>query len=210
MPDTQQPTLYHGSPSRSSTILWMLEEVGTPYDVQLLDLTAGDQLKPAFLAINPMGKVPALAHRGMVVTEVPAICAYLADAFPAAGLAPKLDDPARGTYLRWLVFSTAAFEPAVITRAMKWEGGRRAMLGYGDFDTTMETAAAAVRAGPWLLGEHFSAADVTLGAQIRWTTQFKLIPDKPEFAAYIARLEARPALQRATTRDAEFAKAKGA
>ena len=207
---TDIPILYHASPSRSSAILWMLEEIGQPYEVRLIDTKAGAQLGPAFMAINPMGKVPALAHRGVVVTEVPAICAYLADAYPSAGLAPALADPARGPYLRWLVFSTAAFEPAVISRAMKWEGGQRAMLGYGDFDTTMTTAAGALRPGPWLLGEKFSAADVAFGAQIRWTSLFKLIPERPEFQAYIARLEARPALQRANAKDQAFTQAKGA
>ncbi len=203
----QKPTLYHSPNTRSATILWMLEEIGAPYDVAIVDINSGAQLQPPYLAINPMGKVPALAHRGEIVTEVPAICAYLADAFPQANLAPALDDPRRARYLRWLVFSTAAFEPAVITKAMKWEGGSRAMLGYGDFDTTMTTAAAAIGNGPWLLGDTFSAADVALGSQIRWASLFKLIPEKPEFQAYVARLSARPAMLRSLAKDAEFAKA---
>ena len=210
MTTSDKPLLYHASPSRSSTILWMLEEIGQPYDVELLDLKAGDNLKPAYLATNPMGKVPALRHRGEIVTEVPAICAYLADAYPEAKLAPSPNSSKRAPYLRWLMFSTASFEPAVISKAMKWEGGQRAMLGYGDFDTTMTTAAAAIAKGPWLLGDMFSAADVALGAQIRWTMQFKLIPEKPAFLAYIDRLNARPALQRANAKDAEFAKGKSA
>ena len=210
MTTADKPLLYHASPSRSSTILWMLEEVGQPYDMELLDLKAGDNLKPAFLAINPMGKVPALSHRGEIVTEVPAICAYLADAYPQAGLAPAFNSPKRAPYLRWLMFSTASFEPAVISKAMKWEGGQRAMLGYGDFDSTMNTAAVAIATGPWLLGGTFSAADVALGAQIRWTMQFKMIPEKAEFLAYVARLNARPALQRANAKDAALAKSTSA
>jgi glutathione S-transferase len=195
-------TLYHASPSRSSITLWMLEELGQPYDIHRLDLTKGENLEPAYLAVNPMGKVPALRHGDVVITEGAAICTYLADEFPAAKLNVPVGDPRRGIYLKWLFFGPSCIEPAVIDRAApRKEEPRRAMLGYGDFDTTMNTVAAAVEKGPWILGEQFTAADVTIGATIRWGMMFKLIPERPEFTAYAARIAARPAAQRAEQKD---------
>ena len=199
-------TLYHASPSRSSIVLWMLEELGQPYDVKLIKLSEGDNLKPGFLAINPMGKVPALAHKGTVITEAAAICTYLADEFPQAKLNVPVGTPARGVYLKWLFFGPGCVEPAMIDRAApRKEEARRGMLGYGTFDTTMDTVAGAIAKGPWLMGEQFTAADVIVGSTIRWGTMFKLIPERPEFAAYMARIAARPAAQRAEAKDKEFA-----
>jgi glutathione S-transferase len=199
-------TLYHASPSRSSIALWMLEEVGQPYDIHLLSLSKGDNLKPDYLAINPMGKVPALKHGDTVITEVAAICTYLADAFPEAKLNVPIGTPRRGVYLKWLFFGPGCIEPAVIDRAApRKEEARRAMLGYGDFDTTMNVVAKAVEKGPWLMGEQFTAADVVIGANIRFGTMFKMIPERPEFAAYSARIAARPAAQRAEAKDKELA-----
>jgi glutathione S-transferase len=196
-------TLYHASPSRSSVILWMLEELAEPYDIKLLKLSEGDQQKPDYLAINPMGKVPALKHNGVVVTEAAAICTYLADAFPQKKL--NVPDPRRGPYLKWLFFGPSCFEPAVIDRAApRKEEARRAMLGYGDFDTTMNVVAKAVEKGPWILGDQFTAADVVIGSNVRWGTMFKLVPERPEFAAYSARVAARPAAQRAEAKDKEL------
>jgi len=200
-------TLYHASPSRSSIVLWMLEELGEPYDLHLLSLSNGEQLKPDYLAINPMGKVPALKHGDTVITEVAAICTYLADEFPNAKLSIPIGTPRRGLYLKWLFFA-ACFESAVIDRAApRKEEPRRAMLGYGDFDTTMNVAAKAVEKGPFLMGDQFTAADVVIGSNIRWGTMFKLVPERPEFAAYAARLAARPAAQRAEAKDKELAAA---
>ena len=199
-------TLYHASPSRSSVVLWMLEELGQPYDVKLLKLSEGDNLKPDYLAVNPMGKVPALDHRGTIVTEVAAICTYLADEFPQAKLAVPIGTPARGVYLKWLFFGPGCFEPAMIDRAApRKEEARRGILGYGSFDTTMDVVAKAVEKGPWLMGEQFTAADVVIGANIRWGTMFKLIPERPEFTAYSARIATRPAAQRADAKDKNFA-----
>jgi len=199
-------TLYHASPSRSSVVLWMLEELGQPYDVKLLKLSEGDNLKADYLAINPMGKVPALDHKGTIITEVAAICTYLADEFPQAKLTIPIGTPRRGVYLKWLFFGPGCFEPAVIDRAApRKEEARRAMLGYGTFDTTMDVVAKAVAKGPWLMGEQFTAADVVIGANIRWGTMFKLIPERPEFTAYAARIAARPAAQRAEAKDKDFA-----
>jgi glutathione S-transferase len=199
-------TLYHASPSRSSIALWMLEEIGQPYDIHLLKLSEGDNLKPDYLAINPMGKVPALRHGDTVITEVAAICTYLADEFPAAKLNIPVGTPQRGVYLKWLFFGPGAFEQAVVDKAApRRDPLRRAMLGYGDFDMTMDTVAAAVARGPWLMGEQFTAADVVIGANVRWGMMFKIVPERPEFTAYAARIAARPAAQRAEAKDKTMA-----
>ena len=195
-------TLYHAAPSRSSIVLWMLEEVGEPYDVKLLKLSEGDNLKPDYLAINPMGKVPALRHGDMVMSEVAAICTYLADAFPDKNLNVPIGDPRRGPYLKWLFFGPGCFEPAMTDRAApRKEPARRAMLGYGDFDTTMNVVAKAVEQGPWLMGEQFTAADVVIGANVRFGMMFKMVPERATFLDYAARIAKRPAAQRAEAKD---------
>jgi len=200
-------TLYHAAPSRSSVTHWMLEEIGEPYDIHLLHLSTGENLKPDYLAVNPMGKVPALKHNDVVITENAAICTYLADAFPKAKLNVPVGDPRRGVYLKWLFFGPSCVEPAVIDRAApRKEEARRAMLGYGDFDTVMNVLAKAVAPGPFLMGEQFTAADVVIGSGLRWGTMFKLIPERKEFMDYIARFADRPALKRATAKDDELAK----
>jgi glutathione S-transferase len=198
-------TLYHASPSRSSVVLWMLEELGEPYDLKLLKLSEGDNLKPDYLAINPMGKVPALKHKDTIITEVAAICTYLADEFPDKKLNIPVGTPRRGVYLKWLFFGPGCLEPAVIDRAApRKEEARRGMLGYGDFDTAMNVVAQAVGMGPWLMGEQFTAADVVIGANIRWGMIFKLLPERKEFTDYAARIAARPAAQRAEAKDKEL------
>ena len=159
-------TLYHAAPSRSSITRWMLEEIGEPYDIHLLSLNKGDNRAPEFLAVNPMGKVPALKHGDVVITEAAAICAYLADEFPRAKLNVPVGDPRRGVYLKWLFFGPSCIEPAIIDRAApRKEEARRGMLGYGDFDTVMDVVAKAVSKGPYLLGEQFTAADVVIGSR---------------------------------------------
>lgn len=198
-------TLYHIAPSRSSIVLWMLEEIGEPYDLHVLRMSKEEQRKPDYLAVNPMGKVPALKHGDTVITEVAAICTYLADAFPQAGLNIPIGTPRRGAYLKWLFFAPGCLEPAVTDRAApRKEEARRAMLGYGDFDTTMNVVAQAVEKGPFLMGEQFTAADVVIGANIRWGMIFKLIPERKEFTDYVARFAGRPALKRATAKDEEI------
>lgn len=199
-------TLYHAAPSRSSIVLWMLEEIGVPYEVHLLSLQDGDNRKPDYLAVNPMGKVPALRHGDSVITESAAICTYLADAFPDAKLNVPVGNPHRGVYLKWLFFGPGCLEPAVTDRAFpRKEEPRRGVLGYGDFDSVMDVLAQAVVKGPFLMGDQFTAADVVIGANIRWGMHFKMIPERPEFAAYVARLSARPAFQRAEAKDKELA-----
>jgi glutathione S-transferase len=201
-------TLYHAAPSRSSIVRWMLEEVGEPYDVHLLSLKNGEQRAPGYLAINPMAKVPALQHGDAVITEAAAICTYLADEFPKARLNVPVGDPRHGVYLKWLFFGPSCIEPAMLDRAFpRKEEARRAALGYGDFDTVMEVTAKAVAGGPYLMGEQFTAADVVIGSTLRWGMLFKLLPERPEFTAYVARLAQRPALQRATKKDEELAAA---
>jgi glutathione S-transferase len=198
---SEKIVLHHGAPSRSSTVLFMLEEVGAPYELRVLDLQAGEQLKPAFLAINPMGKVPTIEHAGAVITEVGAICTYLADAFPAAGLAPPIGDPLRGPYLRWMFFQGNCLEPAMIDHAMKREPGRRGMMPYGDYETTVGTLEKAIENGSWFLGERYSAADVYVGSAIAWGLQFKLLPERDAFKRYAERLRQRPACLRAVAID---------
>jgi glutathione S-transferase len=205
-----QLTLYHASPSRSSVTLWMLEEIGEPYDIKMLDLGKGDQQRPDYLAINPMGKVPAIKHGDAVVSESAAICTYLADAFPRAGLNVPIGDPRRGAYLKWLFFGPGVLEPAVTDRAFpRKEEPRRGTLGYGDFETVMNVLSKAVTPGPFLLGEQFTAADVLIGANIRWGMLFKLIPERKELVDYVARLAARPALARSQAKDAELKQQNG-
>ncbi len=201
-------TLYHAAPSRSSVVRWMLEELGEPYDLVLLSLAKEDQRKPEYLAINPMGKVPSLKHGDAVVTEVAAICTYLADEFPHARLNIPVGDPRRGPYLKWLFFSPTCIEAAVLDKAApRKETPRRGMVGYGDFDTVMDVVGKGVARGPYLMGDQFSAADVVVGSMLRWGMMFNLLPERPEFRAYVDRLEQRPALQRATGLDRELAAA---
>jgi glutathione S-transferase len=202
---TSNLTLYHAAPSRSSTVLWMLEELGQPFELVVLDMKKSEQREPVYLAVNPMGKVPAVKHGDTIITESAAICTYLADEFPAAKLAPSIGDPARGTYLRWMFFHGSAFEPAVIDHALKREPGSRQMLPYGDYDTTMNVLAGALVKGPYLLGDTFSAADVQMGSNLRWTMQFGIVPQRPEFVRYVELLKQRPALMRAMARDEQLA-----
>ena len=201
--------LYHASPSRSSIVLWMLEELGEPYELEVLSLKNGDQLKPAYLAVNPMGKVPTLVDQGVAITEVAAICCHLADKYPKAGLAPAINDPLRGPYLHWLFWAPSCLEPAIIDHHLKRAPGPRGMMGWIDYETTMDILAAGIAKGPWIMGERFTAADVVVGAGVNWGLMFGTIPKRPEFEAYAERLRARPAMQRQMARDAEIGKAAG-
>ena len=205
-------TLYHAAPSRSSVTRWMLEEVGEPYDIHFLSLSKGDNRASDYLAVNPMGKVPALKHGDTVITEAAAICAYLADEFPQAGLNIPVGDPRRGTYLKWLFFGPSCVEPAITERAFpRQEPPARSTLGFGDFDTVVDVLAkAAAAASPYLLGNRFTAADVVIGSGLRWGTMFKLLPERAEFKPYMATLAERPALRRATEKDAALQKAQEA
>jgi glutathione S-transferase len=202
-------TFFHAPNSRSGATRILLEELGAPYDLHVLNLKQNEQRAPAYLAVNPMGKVPAIVHDDALVTEQPAIFIHLADLFPEAGLAPALGDPLRGPYLRWLAFYGSSFEPAINDVAMKREPAPPVMCPYGDFDTMLATLTRQLRAGPYLLGERFSAADVLWGTALGWTTMFKLVPELPEVMAYIDRVSSRPAARRAAAADAQLAAAQG-
>jgi len=197
--------LYHAAPSRSSAVRWMLEEIGEPYDIHFLTLSKGEHLTEEYKAINSMGKVPALRHRDVVLTEGAAICTYLADEFPAARLNIPIGDPKRGPYLKWLFFGPSCIEPAIIDRAKpRKEEPRRGMLGYGDFDSVVEVTRQTVAGGEYLMGEQFTAADVVVGSTIRFGLMFAMLPPIPEFTAYVGRLSERPALQRTIALDQEL------
>ena len=197
-PSDDEIVFYTNPMSRGRIARWMLEEVGCPYRTVVLDY--GTTMKaPDYLAINPMGKVPTVTWRGVTVTECAAICVWLADAFPAADLAPALDDPARGTYLRWLFFAAGPLEAAVTAKALGLlaPADKARMAGYGSFDQVVDTLERAVTPGPWILGDRFSAADVYVGSQIMWGLQFGTLPACDAFKAYAARLSGREAAVRA-------------
>jgi glutathione S-transferase len=205
-----QLTLYHASPSRSSIVHWMLEELGEPYKLEVLNLRAGDQRKPAYLAINPMGKVPTLKDGDVVVSEVAAICCYLADTYPKAKLAPPIGDKRRGDYLKWLFYGPSCLEPAMIDKALNRPPAPRTTAGWADYDTVIEVLRSAVGAREYLLGEQFTAADIIIGSGLRWGMLFKMFPDLPEFVTYVDRLKARPAMQRQLAKDEVLAKQQSA
>jgi glutathione S-transferase len=195
--------LYTNPMSRGRIARWMLEEIGQPYRTEIVGFDGANRA-PDFLAINPMGKVPTLLHGATVVTEAAAICAYLADAFPEAGLAPPLGAAARGPYFRWLFFAAGPVEAAVSAKALNLLAPpeRSSMVGYGSFEQAVDVLEhAADSASPWLLGEAFSAADVYVGSQIAWGLMFKSLPARPAFIAYVERLQTREAWQRATRID---------
>lgn len=192
---TQELIFYTNPMSRGQIARWMLEEVGAPYETVVLDYAASMKA-PDYLAINPMGKVPAIVHGGRTVTECAAICAYLADAFPAANLAPALDQ--RHAYYRWLLFAAGPVEAAVTNKAMGFvvPEGRERTAGYGTFEDTIDALETAISGNAWICGDQFTAADVYVGSQIDWGLSFNSIPSRPSFEAYAARLRDRPAYKR--------------
>ena len=195
---------FHAPNTRSSGTRILLEELGAPHELRAVNMKAGEQRKPAFLAVNPMGKVPAILHRGELVTEQVAIFLYLADLFPNAGLAPARDDKLRGPYLRWMAYYGSSFEPAVVDRALKREAGPLAMVPYGDYDTMLKTVTDQLGKGPYLLGERMTAADVLWGTALRWTTMFKLVPEMPVIMDYVKRVSGRPAVTKVGELDAKL------
>jgi len=199
-------TLFHAPQSRSSGSLILLEELGAPYELCVLNLKAGEQRGPAYLAINPLGKVPALTHGDALITEQVAIFLYLADLFPRAGLAPAIGDPLRGPYLRWMAFYAACYEPALVDKAMKREQAPLAMSTYGDWDTMLGAVISQLSKGPYILGERFSAADLLWGGGLGWGRMFGVVPsEEPTIAAYVERVTTRPAFVRVSAQDVERA-----
>ena len=197
-------TFYHSPQSRSAGTLFLLEELGADYDMRVLDLQKGEQRQSGYLAVNPMGKVPAIVHDGALVTEQGAVYTYLADLYPEAGITPAIGDALRGPYLRWLFFYGSSFEPALVDRSQKREPAPPATSPYGDYDTMLKTLFDQLARGPYLLGDRFTAADVLWGSALRWTTMFKLVPETPTVKAYVERVTSRPAAQRAAKKDAEI------
>lgn len=198
-------TFYTNPQSRGRIVRWMLEEVGAPYRTEVVEF--GQPMKAEeYRAINPMGKVPAVVHKGSVVTEAAAICAYLADAFPDAGLAPP--PSARAAYYRWLFFAAGPVEASVTNKALQVRipDEKQGMVGYGNPDLVIQTLAAAVADRPYIAGDSFSAADVYLGAQIGWGMQFGTMPKEPSFEKYWKGLSERPACKRAAELDDQLLK----
>jgi glutathione S-transferase len=199
-------TFYTNPMSRGRIVRWMLEEVGRPYRTEVVAF--GPAMKAAsYLAINPMGKVPALVHGETVVTEAGAICAYLADAFPEAELAPAPQDPLRGAYYRWLFFAAGPIEAAATNKALGVvvPAERKGLVGYGSLEAVTDTLEAAVRGRDVLVGDRFTAADLYLGAQVGWLMDFGVIERRPEIDRYVAGLRRRPAAIRASKMDDELA-----
>ena len=193
-------TLYTNPMSRGRIARWMLEEVGTDYTVEMLGY-GGTMKADAYLAINPMGKVPAIVHDGNVVTECAAICAYLAEAFPDAGLAPTADE--RADYYRWMFFAAGPLEQAVTNRSLGVTPSdeQQRMVGYGDYDRVVAVLETAVSAHSYIAGDRFTAADVYVGSHLMWGTQFGTLPKLDAFMTYLARLADRPAHLRASELD---------
>lgn len=196
--------------SRGRIARWMLEELGRPYKAEILDY-ATTMKAPAYLAINPMGKVPAIRHGDRVVTECAAICAYLADVFPEAQLAPPPGDPARAPYYRWMFFAAGPLEAAVTDKALGVEvpEERRRMVGYGSFAQVMDALESAVSGDGYITGPRFTAADVYVGAQVGWGLLFGTIEKRPAFERYWERIRNRPAALRAKAIDDALANAPG-
>ncbi len=198
---------YHNPQSRGRIAHWMLEEVGVPYQTELLRFDRGEHKQPQYLAVNPMGKVPAIKHGDTVVTEAAAICAYLADTFPSANLAPPTSSRERGTYYRWMFFGAGCVEPALVDRMFKRPPvDRPGALGYGSYDDTLNALEKAITVGPWILGERFSAADVYVGSEIAWGMMAKAIEPRKPFQEYVARCGERPAFKRAAAQDEKYMK----
>jgi glutathione S-transferase len=209
MATTLPITLFHSPQTRSSSTLTLLEELHAPYTLHGLNMKAGEQRGSAYLAINPMGKVPAILHGDTLITEQVAIGIYLADLFPEAGITPAIGSARRGPYLRWYVFYAACFEPAVVDKALKREPGPAPMMPYGDVDTTLKVIVAQLTKGPWLLGDEFTAADVLWGAALTWMTGFGLVEAVPPIKAYVENWKARPSVSKVAQIDADLLKAQG-
>ncbi len=186
----------------------MLEEIGVPYELRFVDFMKGDQKAPDVVALNPMGKLPVLTDGEAVVTEGAAIGLYLADRYAYGKLAPKVDEPARGTYLRWSLFAPSVIEPGSMAKAAKWEF-KPGQAGWGSYEEMIHAMEKALEGRDFLLGDSFSMADAIFGGTVRFMLQFKMIEPKPIFTAYAERLSARPALQRADAKNAQIAAERG-
>ncbi|WP_340680155.1 glutathione S-transferase family protein [Paraglaciecola sp.] len=204
--NTQEIIFYTNPQSRGRIVRRMLEEAGATYTTKVLDYN-GAMKTPEYLSINPLGKVPAIQHGDLVVTEGAAICAYLADQFPEKNLAPPLHSPERGTYYRWLFFAAGPVEMAASAKACGWDLEKnRQSVGTGTYDQIIAALELAIAKGPYICGEQFTAADVYVGSHISWGMQFKTLEERDSFKRYVERIEKRPASQRATVLDDELSK----
>ncbi len=194
-------TLYHHPFSRAAGTVWALEEVGQPYELRFVDIMKGGQKDPDIIKLNPMGKLPILTDGDAVVTEACAISLYLADRYALGTLAPAFDDPNRAAYLRWSCFAPSVIEPGTMAKASKWEF-KPSQAGWGDYEAMMVALDSAVT-GDYVLGSQFSMADVVFGGTVRFMMKFGQLENRAKLAAYVARLDARPASQRADARNAE-------
>lgn len=203
--------LYHVVPSRSMSIHWMLEEIGEPYTLRVLDRKKGENRTPEYLALNPAGKVPTLVHNGVAISEGAAICCYLADEFPKAKLNVPIGHPLRGVYLKWLFYGPSCLEPAIIDRRFPRAEIKdidpelvRGSIGWGNYETVLSILKSAVSNATYIMGEQFTAADIVIGGGIRWGMFTKLLPELPEFKTYVDRINLRPAYIRSSTKDREL------
>ncbi|GGO68428.1 glutathione S-transferase family protein [Bowmanella pacifica] len=198
-------TFYHAPQSRSSVALTLLEELRAPFELKLINIKAGEQRQPDYLAINPLGKVPALAHQGKIITEQVAIFLYLADLFPEAQLAPALTDPSRGEYLRWMVYYAACYEPAMVDKFMQREPASPSVSVYSDEYSMLETILSPLRERPYLLGDEISAADILWGSSFAWGLAFDMVPRLPVLTSYVDRICSRPSALKVQKQDAIWA-----
>lgn len=205
---TDRPiTLFYAPQTRATGARILLDELGAPYRLHVLNRNAGENRSTDFLRVNPLGKVPAILHGEALITEQGAITTYLADLFPEAGFAPTLDDPLRGPYLRWIFLYGSCLEPAVVDRFMEREPGPQAMSPYGSYDVLLDMIVAQLSPGPYLFGDRITAADLLWGMALSWLTAFKLVPEEPAIRDYVKRFQARPIVQRVQAADAELATA---
>ncbi len=201
-------TLFHHPYSRAANNVWSLEEVGVPYALRWVDFSKNEQKSPELIAKNPMGKLPTLVDGELVVTESAAISLYLGDRYAYGTLTPRVDEPARGTYLRWSLFAPSVIEPACLAKAQSWTY-RESAAGFGTFEAMLAGCEQALSAGDYILGDRFSMADCVVGGTLRYMVMFKLIEPRPLFTRYIERITARPAWQRAEAKNAAVREAHG-
>jgi glutathione S-transferase len=201
-------TLYHHPFSRAANVIWMLEEVGIPYELRFVDMPKGAQKAPEILALNPMGKLPILTDGDVVVTEAAAIGLYLADRYSLGKLAPTPDDPARAAYLRWSFFAPSVIEPGMMAKSSGWQF-KASQAGWGTHESMIAAMESAIAGKSVVLGDRFSMADCIFGGTVRYMLRFKLLEPTPTFSGYAERLAARPAAQRSDARNAAIIKERG-
>ncbi len=204
MSQDRKITFYHAPNTRSSGVLTLLQALDADFDVKLISFAKGEHKSAEFLAINPMGKVPAISYQGTVVTEQVAIYLFLADLYADKGLAPALDDPKRGAYLRWMAYYGSSFEPAIIDRSSQITHSSKAACPYGDFDTMLNTVMGQLQSHSYIAGDEFTAADVLWGSALGWIIGFKLLPESEVLVEYVKRATAHPCFAAGNAKDQEY------